>query len=240
MVRLGVNIDHIATVRQARGEEFPDPLRAAEAALEGGAEGITAHLREDRRHIQDKDILRFKVGLSVPLNMEMACVPEIIAIAEKVKPAWVCLVPEKRKELTTEGGLDVKGDSGVIKSAVERLKAAGIRVSLFIEPRLDAVKISKDIGADAVELHTGAFAKFYRSKDFSLGSELDRIGTAAREAKDLRLIVNAGHGIDYDNVGRLLTVFPFNELNIGFAIIARSLFVGMTAAVKEMKLKMEP
>ncbi len=238
MARLGVNIDHVATVRQARGESFPDPVEAAKAAIASGADGITAHLREDRRHIQDRDIERLKKEILAPLNMEMACSAEITAIAEKVKPAWACLVPENRKEITTEGGLDVARESAKIAEVTMRLKAAGINVSLFIDPTPEAVKFSKDVGADAIELHTGTYARLFRSKGPQWEAELKRLGIAARQAQEAGLLVNAGHGIDYENVGPLLKAHRFNELNIGFAIIARALFAGIGTAVKEMKSKL--
>lgn len=188
-MKLGVNIDHVATVRQARREAFPDPLDLALDAIKGGADGITAHLREDRRHIQDEDITRLKKSISVPLNMEMAVSPEIIAIAKKVKPAWVCLVPEKREELTTEGGLNLAGNRKVIQEAILSLKDVGIQVSAFVEPEMETVQLAKEMQADAVELHTGAYAKAYQAKGISkevppaLAHEIKRIVTAAGAAE---------------------------------------------------------
>ncbi len=236
---LGINIDHVATVRQARGEIFPDPVEAAHEAIRAGATGITAHLREDRRHIQDDDIFRLKKELKAPLNMEMAATAEIIGIAADVKPAWVCLVPEKRLERTTEGGLDMVRDARALAAAVKRLKPNGTRVSMFIEPTLESVEASKAIGADAVELHTGLYAKFFKSKDARLSEEMDRIKRAAAKAAEVGLVVNAGHGIDYANISKLMSIYSFHELNIGYAIIARALFVGLAQAVKEMKERMK-
>lgn len=237
-MRLGVNIDHVATVRQARGEKFPDPVQVAQTAVQGGADGITAHLREDRRHIQESDLEELKKHLRVPLNMEMSIDPSIVAIAQKLVPAWTCLVPEKRKELTTEGGLDVQHESDKIGRVVKILKSRGIKVSLFVDPDFQAVKIAKELNADAVELHTGEFARLFRVKDKGVETELERIRSAAETAGRLNLLANAGHGIDYDNVSRLIQVYPFHELNIGFSIVARSLFVGFNQAVKEMKAKL--
>lgn len=235
---LGINIDHVATVRQARRETFPDPLAAAEEAVLGGATGITAHLREDRRHIQDADIVNLKKSLRVPLNMEMGADPKIVAIAEKVRPAWVCLVPEKREELTTEGGLDLMGQQNRIAPAVWRLKKKGIRVSLFVEADRRTVTLASMFGADAVELHTGRYAKMFAQSKKKAAGETARLADAAQTAHNLGLVVNAGHGIDYENVTPLLKAYKFHELNIGFAIVGRSLFVGMKQAVKEMKVRM--
>ena len=244
-----MNVDHVATVRQARREIFTDPVELALAAVESGADGITAHLREDRRHIQDNDIFRLKERLQVPLNMEMAVAPEIVTIAKKVQPAWVCLVPEKRQELTTEGGLAVVSNKKILRMAIESLKDSGIQVSLFMEPDEESLLRAKEMGADAVELHTGRYAQTFKVKEGNGGAcggtklalnsccqyELSRIVGAAKKAKELGLVVNAGHGLDYGNMGPISQAFPFNEFNIGFAIIAKALSVGMAAAVKEMK-----
>jgi pyridoxine 5-phosphate synthase len=234
MTRLGVNIDHVATVRQARRENFPDPTEAALAAVNGGADGITAHLREDRRHIQDNDILQLKNLLPVPLNMEMAATSELVDIACRVRPVWACLVPEKRTELTTEGGLNVAAMQKPLADAIARLAAAGIKVSLFIEPSADIARLSKKIGASAVEFHTGGYAKAFET-DSRGKNEIVKITDAALAAKDAGLLVNAGHGLNYENVEPLLRAFSFDEFNIGFAIVARALFVGMESAVSEMK-----
>jgi pyridoxine 5-phosphate synthase len=239
ITKLGVNVDHVATLRQARQEGFPSVVDAALAAIKGGAAGITAHLRQDRRHIQDQDLFDLKQALPVPLNMEMAATSEIVGVAEKVKPAWCCLVPENREELTTEGGLSVAQNESSLASAVERLKKIGARVSFFIEPDLEAVRIVKKLGGDAVELHTGAYANIFSTGDTArIDQELNRIKEAAMEAGHLGLIINAGHGINYKNVGRLTRVTGFYEFNIGFSIVARSVFVGMEHAVYEMKTAM--
>jgi pyridoxine 5-phosphate synthase len=235
MTLLGVNIDHIATVRQARRERFPDPVEAALEAVRGGADGITAHLREDRRHIQDADIERLKTELSVPLNLEMAAAEDILKVAERVRPDWVCLVPEKRLELTTEGGLNVVGSEDRLKDAVRRLHTGGTRVSFFIEPELATVEASARCGADAVELHTGVYARISRETAADPRREIDRIVAAARSGQSKGLLINAGHGLDYANVGAIHAAHPFNEFNIGFAIIARALWVGLRTAVGEMK-----
>jgi len=237
MTRLGVNIDHVATVRQARRDASPDPVEAALAAINGGADGITAHLREDRRHIQDRDIEQLKKLLPVPLNMEMAATPELVDIATHVKPAWTCLVPEKRIELTTEGGLDVARHKTDLKRVINRLNAAGTQVSLFVEPDVETMKIAKEIGAQAVEIHTGVYAKVWNSP--SGKAELEKITRAATSAKNAGLLVNAGHGLTYENVEFLLQTYCFHELNIGFAIVARALFVGMENAVADMKRRLK-
>lgn len=233
MTKLGINVDHIATLRQARREGFPDPVEAAILAVRNGANGITAHLREDRRHIQDRDLIRLKEKLSVPLNMEMAADSGIIQIARRLRPDWACLVPEKREELTTEGGLNVKRREKVLAGAVRALQDRGIKVSLFVDPEIENIRAALRIGADAVEIHTGAYARLFPTG--RLQKELKKIIMAARVARGLGLIVNAGHGLDYENVGRLARSFPFDEFNIGFAIIARALAVGIPKAVREMK-----
>jgi len=235
VILLGVNIDHVATVRQARRETFPDPVDAAQAAVKGGATGITAHLREDRRHIQEHDIERLKRDLTVPLNLEMSATDEILRIAERVKPAWACLVPEHRQELTTEGGLNVPAMEPVLTAAVKRLHKAGTRVSFFVEPEAAAVESSARCGADAVEFHTGVYARLSKTSRTEAGKEIDRIRRAAQAADAKKILVNAGHGIDYDNVKLLAGAYGFHEFNIGFAIVARALFVGMEQAVREMK-----
>ncbi len=231
MVRLGVNVDHVATVRQARRAPEPDPLEAAFLAQEAGADSIIVHLREDRRHIQDRDVkvLRKKVKR---LNLEMAVTEEILKIACKIRPDQATLVPEKRQELTTEGGLDVTGNLKKISKAVKRLRKKGIIVSLFIDPNLKQVKASTKTGAQMVELHTGCYAeaKSKKKKD----KELTRISRAAREAKRLGLEVSAGHGLTYRNVSRIAKISEIEELNIGHNIIARAVMVGMKEAVKEM------
>lgn len=236
MIKLGVNIDHVATLRQARHESFPDPVEAALWAIKGGADGITAHLREDRRHIQDWDMVRLKEKISVPLNMEMAACPSIVKVACHIRPEWTCIVPERREEVTTEGGLDVKRCMRSLDLAVGRLKSRGIKVSLFVGPTVANMRLSHQLGVDAVEIHTGRYARVFRTKQ--LQSELKKIIMAANEARRLGLVVNAGHGLDYGNVRTLVKKFDFYEFNIGFSIIARAVKVGMTQAVRQMKTEM--
>lgn len=233
-VKLGVNIDHIATLRQARLEGFPSPLLAALECEKAGANGITVHLREDRRHIQDADVFELRKKIKTKLNLEMAVCEEIIKIALKVKPDFVCLVPEKRRELTTEGGLDVIAGKNKISKAVKTLKKAGIKVSLFIDPTINQVNASLQVGADCIELHTGKYAKCF-AKNSQKNKELNRIKQAAKFALKAGMLVNAGHGLDYKNVKSIASINGINELNIGFSIIARAVFVGLPKAVKEMK-----
>lgn len=232
-ILLGVNIDHVATVRQARGIHYPDPVQAAIEAEEAGADGITLHLREDRRHIQDHDVFRIRDILQTRMNLEIAVTEEMIAIVEQVKPEHVCLVPEKREEVTTEGGLDVKGLFDSVASACKRLTDNGIEASLFIDPELEQVEASVRAGAPAIELHTGAYAEAKNAKE--MDAELDRIRRAATCGLEHGLIVNAGHGLNYQNVEPVAMITGINELNIGHAIIARALFSGLKAAVREMK-----
>lgn len=233
---LGVNIDHVATIRQARGTRYPDTVQAAALAEEAGADGITIHLREDRRHIQDRDVYLLKETLQTRMNFEMAVTEEMIAIAEDVKPAHCCLVPEKREELTTEGGLDVAGQEERIKEACDRLSTAGIEVSLFIDPEPAQIDATIRCGAPVIELHTGAYAEAETSKEQT--EELQRIREAAAYAYQKGLIVNAGHGLHYHNVEQIAEIPEMNELNIGHGIIARALFVGLKAAVSEIKQQM--
>jgi pyridoxine 5-phosphate synthase len=230
MIKLGVNIDHVATLRQQRKGLYPDVLAAALACERAGADGITVHLREDRRHIQDNDVVLLRKNIATRLNLEMAVSEEIIAIALKIRPDYVCLVPEKRQELTTEGGLDVAGSFDKIKDAVTRLKNGGIKVSLFIDPEKMQVDAAKDAGADIVELHTGKYADHHTD-----ASEFERVRVAGARAVAQNLVLNAGHGLDYENV-RLIAALPgMHELNIGFSIVSRALFVGLEQAVNEMK-----
>ncbi len=230
MIKLGVNIDHIATLRQQRKGMYPDVLAAALACEKAGANGITVHLREDRRHIQDNDVVLLRKNIATRLNLEMAVSEDIIAIALKVRPDYVCLVPEKRQELTTEGGLDVAGSFDTVKDAVTRLKKGGIKVSLFIDPERSQVDAAKDAGADTVELHTGKYAEHHTD-----AAEFERVRIAGARAVAQNLVLNAGHGLDYENV-RLIAALPgMNELNIGFSIVSRALFVGLEQAVREMK-----
>jgi len=233
---LGVNIDHVATIRQARGTRYPDTVQAAALAEEAGADGITIHLREDRRHIQDRDVYLLKETLQTRMNFEMAVTEEMIAIAEDVKPAHCCLVPEKREELTTEGGLDVAGQEERVKEACDRLSAAGIEVSLFIDPEPAQIDATIRCGAPVIELHTGAYAEAESSAEQA--EELKRIREAAAYAYQKGLVVNAGHGLHYHNVEQIAEIPEMNELNIGHGIIARALFVGLKEAVSEIKQQM--
>lgn len=234
-MNLGVNIDHVATVRQARLAERPSPLEAALLAQEGGAWGITAHLREDRRHIQDRDIEAL-VARVHRLNMEMAVTPEMLEIAVRVRPHSCCLVPEKRAELTTEGGLDVAGQPEKIREAVARLKGAGIVVSCFIDPEEPQLAAAAAAGADYVELHTGTYSN---AAGEARAAELERLKLAAEFAHAAGLRVNAGHGIDYENIAEILTVPHLCELNIGHSIVGRAIMVGMVQAVREMVQRMQ-
>ncbi|MBY6030749.1 pyridoxine 5'-phosphate synthase [Halomonas denitrificans] len=230
---LGVNIDHIATLRQARGTRYPDPVQAALLAEEAGADGITVHLREDRRHIQERDVRVLAEVLNTRMNLEMAVTEEMLALAEEVRPAHVCLVPEKREELTTEGGLDVVGQFDAVKAACERLAAVGCEVSLFIDADPDQIAAAQRAGAPVIELHTGAYAE--ATSDLESRREYQRIVAGAEMAVELGLIVNAGHGLHYHNVEAVAAIPGLHELNIGHAIIARALFVGLKEAVAEMK-----
>ncbi len=232
-ILLGVNIDHIATLRQARGTRYPDPVYAAAIAEEAGADGITVHLREDRRHIQDRDIHVLKDTLNTRMNLEMAITEEMIEIAEAVKPAHCCLVPEKREELTTEGGLDVLGNEAQVADAVKRLASAGIEVSLFIDPEPAQLEAAVRCGAPVVELHTGAYAEA-ETHDVAQ-KELERVERAVVFGLEKGLIVNAGHGLHYHNVQAIAAIPGITELNIGHAIVARAVFSGLAEAVAEMK-----
>ncbi len=234
MIRLGVNIDHVATLREARKGEVPDTVEAAREAVKGGADGITVHLREDRRHIQDHDVVRLKKILTKPLNLEMSIAPQIVKFALKVRPAKVCLVPEKRRELTTEGGLDAIEKRQILNGIVPKLQAQGIEVSLFIDPEIVQVREAKGVGADTVELHTGTYAN---AKGAKKKKELERLKKAAAEGHRLGLKINVGHGLDYQNVSAVAKLPFIEEANIGHSIIARSVFVGIRGAVREMKQK---
>ena len=230
-LRLGVNIDHVATLRQARGTSYPDVVEAAALCQAAGADGITVHLREDRRHIQDRDIYALRSSLRIRLNMEMANSREIVAIALDARPDEVCLVPEKRQELTTEGGLDAAGQMAELAPTVKALGEAGIAVSLFIDPVGTQVEASSALGAPYVELHTGTFCD---AAGDAAARELDRLVRAAEYGHALGLKVNAGHGINLGNVGRILELPHLDTLNIGHSIVARSVFVGLECAVREM------
>lgn len=232
-VRLGVNVDHVATIRQQRGTLYPDPVLAAGAAIGAGADQITIHLREDRRHIQDRDLVIMRQVVEVPLNLEMAATSEMVEIARRIRPDIVTLVPEKRAERTTEGGLDVAGQLTLMARVVAQLRDAGIAVSMFVDPEAVQLRASLEAGATIVELHTGDYA------DSTLASDrirhLDELRLAAQQAHDLGLVVAAGHGLDYHNTRAIAALPHVEELNIGHSIVARALFVGMAEAVGEMR-----
>ena len=232
-MKLGVNVDHVATLRQARGTAYPAPLEAARLCERAGADGITIHLREDRRHIQDADVHAFRQALAIPLNLEMANSPEIVAIACAVRPAEVCLVPERRQELTTEGGLDAAGQLAALRPTVARLQAADIEVSLFIEPDPAQLDAAVALGAPVVELHTG---KYCDLSGPAQADELRRLAAAAEYGHARGLRINAGHGLNYENLPEFLRAVPhLDVLNIGHSIVARAVMVGMAQAVREMK-----
>jgi pyridoxine 5-phosphate synthase len=231
-IALGVNIDHVATLRQARRGDSPDPLHAALLAEQSGADSITMHLREDRRHIQDRDVRAMREALKTRMNLEMAATDEMVRIACELRPADVCLVPEKREEVTTEGGLDVVSAADRVREVCAQLGAAGIRVSLFIDPEEAQVDAAVRCGAPAIELHTGTYAE---ARGASRAEALHRLAKAARQAATAGLVVNAGHGLDYHNVQPVAALPEIVELNIGHAIVARALFTGLGAAVAEMK-----
>jgi pyridoxine 5-phosphate synthase len=231
-IALGVNIDHVATVRQARRARYPDPLYAALMAEEAGADSITLHLREDRRHIQDRDVTTMREALQTRMNLEMAVTEEMIRIAQRVLPQDCCLVPESRQEVTTEGGLDVLGQSARIGDAVQALGKSGIRVSLFVDPDPEQIEAAHRAGAPVIELHTGAYSD---STGAALAREFERLCAAAKFAARLGLIVNAGHGLNYHNVEPIAAIPEIVELNIGHAIVARSITDGLAKAVRDMK-----
>jgi len=235
MIDLGVNIDHVATLRQQRHVSYPDPVRAALAAEDAGADLITLHLREDRRHIQDADVESLRGKLRTRMNLECAITPEMLDIACRIRPHDVCLVPEKRQELTTEGGLDVLGHFDDVKAAVSRLHDAGVRVSLFIDPQADQIEAAVRTGAAVIELHTGAYAE---AAPHAAQAELARLRDAVAAGVRQGLRVNAGHGLHYENVQPVAALDGIAELNIGHAIIAQSVFCGLEAAVREMKALM--
>jgi len=232
--RLYINIDHIATVRQARRGAEPVPVAAVEICERAGADGITAHLREDRRHIQDADIEAIVSAVTTAFNLEMACTPEMVAIAERIRPREVTLVPERREEVTTEGGLDVASGAKALKPALARLREAGIRTSLFIDPDPQSITLSRDVGADAIELHTGTYAHAPGE-----GPALEALRNGARLAASLGLAVHAGHGLTTANVGPVAAIPEVEELNIGHHVIARAIFVGLDAAVRELRAAMD-
>jgi pyridoxine 5-phosphate synthase len=243
-LKLGVNIDHVATLRQARyaitpesKNVEPDLIAAAAICERAGAKGIVAHLREDRRHMQDHDIERLRENIMTKLNLEMGNTPEIVDVALRILPDEVCLVPEKREEVTTEGGLDVVGLRKDLEPTIKRLQTAGVRVSLFIDPTLEQVDAAGELGAEMVELHTGKLAKAFAEKIER--DELENLQAAAKAASELKLQVNAGHGINYTNIQLINKIPHLTELNIGHSIIARALFVGLQNAVREMLWAME-
>lgn len=231
MIRLGVNVDHVATVRQARLGQLPDPVEAAIAAEQAGAGGITVHLREDRRHIQEQDVQRLRERLKTQLNLEMAVTPAMVAFAERLKPDHACFVPERREELTTEGGLDVLVHREKIGQAVERLQNRGIQVSLFVDPDPTQIEASKKLGAKAVEIHTG---RYCGASGSDRARELKTIVATAELAHSLKLEVHGGHGLDYENVSAIAAIPQIVELNIGHSIIARAIMVGIESAVRQM------
>ncbi len=239
-LRLGVNIDHVATIRNARGGRHPEPLRAAQIAVEAGADGITAHLREDRRHISDEDIERLVREIDRPLNLEMAATEEMLAIALRHKPHAVCLVPERREERTTEGGLDVAGQHNHLAPFVRELAAAKIRVSLFIEANPTQVMVARKIGAHVVELHTGAYCDAHAHGDFAERDKiLERLKAGAKEAARLGLEVHAGHGLSFETVGPVAAIPEVVELNIGHFLVGEAIFTGFAASIRRMRQLMD-
>lgn len=247
MILLGVNIDHCATLRQARYRDLertcggaiePDPVTFAVASERAGGDGITVHLREDRRHIQERDVWRLRESIATRLNLEMACTPAMIAFAVELKPDSVCVVPENRKEVTTEGGLDVVGNRDRVAACVDAMNAAGIKTSLFIDPDEPQIDLSAKLGAPWVELHTGAYANAYGTP--RRAAEFQRLRIGAVRAHELGLTVNAGHGINYVNIAEVRTLPHLHELNIGHSIVSRALFTGVEEAVREMKARMNP
>lgn len=235
-LRLGVNVDHVATIRNARGGDHPDPVRAARIAKEAGADGITAHLREDRRHIRDEDMRRLKDEIALPLNFEMAATPEMVGIARALRPHASCLVPEKREERTTEGGLDVVGNKAAVGEAVAALAEAGIRASLFIEADPRQLDAAREIGAPVVELHTGTYCEHVGA---ARERELARIVAAARHGAGIGLEVHAGHGLSFDTVGAVAAIPAIAELNIGHFLVGEAVFLGLAASIREMRRRMD-
>lgn len=237
-MKLGVNIDHVATLRQARGTAYPSPVEAAGLCEKGGADGLTIHLREDRRHIQDSDLFALRKTLKIPLNLEMANSPEILEIALAAKPEEVCLVPERRQELTTEGGLDAAGQFEALRPSIARLREAGILVSLFIEPSIRQLDAAVALGAPVVELHTGKYCDLSGEER---EVELLRLVAAAKHGHQIGLQINAGHGLNYENLPAFLKAVPhLDTLNIGHSIVARAVMIGMEPAVREMKALIVP
>lgn len=233
MALLGVNIDHVATLRQARGTNYPDPVKAALVCEQAGAEGITLHLREDRRHIQDDDVRRMRPLLKTRMNLEMAVTEEMIEFAKEIRPQHVCLVPERREEVTTEGGLDVVGNFAAVKAATQELTAIGCDVSLFIDADLAQIDAAVACGAPTIEIHTGAYAN--AENEAAQQAELTRIVQGVEYAASRGLVINAGHGLNLDNVGAIAAIQHIHELNIGHALIGDAVFLGLEQAVKRMK-----
>lgn len=239
-LRLGVNIDHVATIRNARGNDHPDPVRAAKLAAEAGADGITAHLREDRRHIRDDDIARLMDEIGLPLNLEMAATPEMLQIALRHKPHACCIVPERREEVTTEGGLDAAGLHNHLKPIVDRLRDAGIRVSLFINAEKRQLEAARSLGAPVVELHTGAYCDAVLERQHAKrDAELARLGRAAADGAALGLEVHAGHGLTFDTVGPVAAIPELAELNIGHFLVGEAVFVGLAESIRLMRAAMD-
>ena len=233
-IRLGVNIDHVATVRNARGENYPSPLRAAIIAQECGAHSVTIHLREDRRHINDLDLKQIKLKLKIPLNLEIAATSEMLRIALRHKPNFVCIVPEKRKEITTEGGLNLNYKRKFLKKIISKLKKNGSRISLFIEPKLEDVKISKDLNVDCVEFHTGKICNLINKKK-SYKSEFKKIYSAVNFATNLGLEVHAGHGLTYKSAKIISSIKKIKEFNIGHFLVGESIYMGLPSVIKQFK-----
>jgi pyridoxine 5-phosphate synthase len=239
VIKLGVNIDHIATLRQARKEKIPSIIEAASVCEKAGADSITVHLREDRRHIQDRDVYDLKKSIETKLNLEMSVNDEIVKLALDIKPDFVCIVPERRRELTTEAGLDVKTNKKKLLNLVSRLKEVGIIVSMFVDVDIEQVLSCSEIGVDAIELHTGKYAEFFKNNNglnsSELKAEIDKILKISDEIIKKGILLNAGHGLDYNNVQQICKAVNINEVNIGFSIIARAVFTGLKTAVKDMK-----
>ena len=233
-IKLGVNIDHVATIRNARGEFYPEPVRAALEVEKSGADSVTIHLREDRRHIRDLDLKKIKNKLKIPLNLEIAPTSEMLKIALKNKPNFVCIVPEKRKEITTEGGLNLKKNKKNLKKIITNLKSNNIRVSLFIEPSISAIKLAKEIKSDCVELHTGKYCKLFLKKR-NYRSSYANLKKSVSYAKKLGLEVHAGHGLTYKSAHKVAKIKGISELNIGHFIISEAIFVGITNSIKKFK-----
>lgn len=238
-LRLGVNIDHVATVRNARGGRHPDPIRAAQIAVRAGADGITAHLREDRRHISDSDIARLMSEIALPLNLEMAATPEMAAIAVRHRPHAACIVPERREERTTEGGLDAAGGMARLRPIVAALKEAGVRVSLFLEPEARQIEAAVALGAPVVELHTGTYCEAWHDRREAFAGELRRLEEAAALGARLGLEIHAGHGLDFETVKPVAAIPVVRELNIGHFLVGEAIFVGLEASIRAMRRLMD-